>query len=49
MSEATPRPQAPIDPEAILDGLESASVPEQIDSLESLLGVLNKKLSTAQG
>ena len=40
---------AAVDPEALLTRLEHQEVPEQIETLEKLLGQLTRDLSQAQG
>ncbi len=45
----TPRPSAPVDPQAVLESLDSMETEEKIDALEELLGSLSRDLSRTQG
>ena len=45
----TPKPQAPVDVDALLARLETQETSEQIDTLESILHALTNNLSKAQG
>ncbi|MCI2178823.1 MAG: hypothetical protein LKK54_00910 [Ancrocorticia sp.] len=47
--ERAPIPTAPIDPETILNSLDTLEIDEQIEALENLLAALHRQLSGAQG
>ncbi|GEM_PF-4540219 len=49
MTDSTPVPQAPLDPEKALQQLAEQELDGQIESLEAVHSALTRKLSQAQG
>ncbi|USR78709.1 hypothetical protein [Arcanobacterium pinnipediorum] len=47
-AQPIPRPQAPVDPDLLLDGLAQKDIADQISDLESLHRELTTMLSRAQ-